>query len=87
MANIQTVIIKGVAPDVIQHLPSVKWYSDNPIKAIDSDDIRIMYGDTIIYTKCATSVLNVLIQQGYNKKDLYWQDLDGYGATKIFQRK
>jgi hypothetical protein len=46
-----------------------------------------MYGDTIIYTKSATRVLDTLISLGYNKHDLFWQDLDAYGATKVFSRK
>jgi hypothetical protein len=79
--------MQGDCPEIISKLPEVQWYGKNPVQNIESSDIRAMYGDTIIYTRSATRVLDTLISLGYNKHDLFWQDLDGYGATKVFSRK
>ena len=87
MANTQTVILQGDIPEVISQLPCVKRFGDNPIQDLEHNDIRAMYGDTIIYTFSASIVLDKLIELGYNKHDLFWQDLDNYGANKIFQRQ
>jgi len=79
-----TVIIKGEAPDVIKNLPEVKWYGDNPIKSIERSDFRKVFGDTLIYTKSAQNTIAFLINQcDFKKEDIFWQDLDAYGETKV----
>lgn len=81
-----TVIIKGDTPDIIRFLPEVKGYGDNPIQTLESSDTRKIYGDTIIYTMSSKATLSFLINQlDYDKNDLYWQDLDAYGESKIFK--
>lgn len=85
MANLMTVVIKGEAPNIINNLPEVKWFGNNPIKSIESSDFRIHYGDTIIYTKSARNTISFLINQcDFKKEEIFWQDLDGYGEAKIF---
>lgn len=86
MANLMTVIIKGEAPDVIKELPAVKWFGSNPIKTLEPNDLRKAFGDTLIYTHSARLVISFLILEcNFNAEEIFWQDLDGYGESKVFQ--
>ena len=81
-----TVIIKGEAPDIVKELPEVKWFGPNPIKTLESNDLRKQFGDTLIYTRSALTTIAFLVNQcDYKKEELFWQDLDGYGESKVFQ--
>ena len=85
MANLCTVIFSGEAPVEINELPSVQWYGENAVKTLDKSDMRSVYGTTIIMCKSVRSVIDLLISKGIDKDKIFWQDLDGYGANKIFK--
>lgn len=86
MANLMTVIIKGEAPDIIKELPEVKWFGYGPIKTLESNDLRKQFGDTLIYTRSALNTISFLVNQcDFNEKEIFWQDLDAYGESRVFQ--
>jgi hypothetical protein len=87
MANIMTVVIPTLPPEGVSDLPSVKRYGDNALQKIEDFDMRGLFGKYIIHTYSSIEVSTFLKEQGYDMSKVYWQDLDGYGPTKIFSYK
>lgn len=85
MANLQTVILSSAVPQQVTTLPVVTWYGDNPIIKLPKHDMRSHFGKTLIYTKSVRTVIDALLTSGISLEELYWQDLDAYGSTKIFK--
>ena len=70
-------------------LAVVKNFSEadaEKIKTIEATDLRKHFGDTIIYTRSARNTMSFLVNQcDYAPRDIFWQDLDGYGEAKVFK--
>ena len=86
MANLCRVITSGDIPEEIAQLNCVKWYGDNPIKSTENT-ILSNYGTIMIYTCRISEVIDKLIELGFDNSTIFYQDLDGYGDLKIFQRE
>lgn len=84
MANLCRVIVKGNVPNIVEQMPCVQWYGENPVKSTE-DTILSHYGNNMIYTCNVTPVIDLLIELGFQKDEIFWQDLDGYGSDKIFR--